>query len=186
MSFEASSYVSDVETNQSFWGWDGLWTPLIETTQTRGSYSILEQWLTNQAGPPPHVHEQGDEVFYILDGEVRLQIDSDVIDAHPGQLVRVPPGTTHGFVVMSDSARFLNFYVPAALDLMISSLSNKARSNRLPSVSEQSPASDEARSAFRDRLEELATQTWVDAPDLLEQFRSSDAGNKPGGPASSD
>jgi uncharacterized cupin superfamily protein len=30
----------------------------------------MEQLMPAKAGPPPHVHDQGEEVFYILDGEM--------------------------------------------------------------------------------------------------------------------
>ena len=175
-------YVADASTRTSYWGWDGLWTPLVTSAETHGSFSILEQTLRKQAGPPPHIHDQNDEVFFLLEGEVRLQVGDEVLDGEAGQLIRIPPGTPHGFVITSDSARFLNLYVPGALDLMISSLSTPAPENRMPSVSEQHAATEQQRTEFRDRLEELATQIWVDAPDLLADLRPHEAGDKPGGP----
>lgn len=32
-----------------------------------------------KAGPPPHVHDHGEEVFYILDGELALQLRDQVV-----------------------------------------------------------------------------------------------------------
>jgi hypothetical protein len=38
-----------------------------------------------------------------------------------GQLMRIPAGTVHAFAVKTETARVLNFYVPAGLDLQQSS-----------------------------------------------------------------
>ena len=65
-----------------------------------------------KAGPPPHVHDQGEEVFYILDGEMALQLGNQVVTGTSGQLVRIPAGTPHAFAVRTETARVLNFYVP--------------------------------------------------------------------------
>ena len=40
-----------------------------------------------KAGPPSHVHDQGEEVFYILDGEMALQLGDQVVIGTSGQLV---------------------------------------------------------------------------------------------------
>jgi mannose-6-phosphate isomerase-like protein (cupin superfamily) len=45
-----------------------LWSPLVSGEQTNGQYSLMEQLMPTAAGPPPHVHDHGDEVFYIRDG----------------------------------------------------------------------------------------------------------------------
>jgi len=36
------------------------------------------------------VHDQGEEVFYILDGEMALQLGDQVVIGTSGQLVRIP------------------------------------------------------------------------------------------------
>ena len=140
------------------------------------------QLLAQKAGPPPHVHVRSDEVFYVLDGVVRVQLGESVFDAHAGQLVRVPPGTPHGFAVISETARFLNFYSPAAVDRMIATLSTPAEELRLPTAAEQKPPTDEQRAALRDRLIEFESQVWADQPDLLAAYRGGTPGSGPGDP----
>jgi mannose-6-phosphate isomerase-like protein (cupin superfamily) len=99
-----------------------LWSPLLSGEQTKGQYSIMEQLMPAAAGPPPHVHEHGDEVFYVLDGEMAMQLGDEVVVATKGQMARVPAGTTHAFAVKSETARVLNFYVPAGLDMQVAML----------------------------------------------------------------
>ena len=94
-----SSPVSSMDTVPGYWGFGSLWSPLVSSEQTHGRYSIVEQLMPGKSGPPPHIHKQSDEVFYILEGQVNLQLGDAVSSAEAGQLVRVPRGVAHGFVV---------------------------------------------------------------------------------------
>ena len=89
----AASLVTSAATAAGFWQLGILWSPLISGESTRGTYSLMEQLMPAKAGPPPHVHDQGEEVFYILDGELALQLGEEVITGTRGQLVRIPAGT---------------------------------------------------------------------------------------------
>jgi quercetin dioxygenase-like cupin family protein len=140
--------------------------------QTKGQYSIMEQLMPAAAGPPPHAHEHGDEIFYVLDGEMAMQLGDQVIVAAQGQIVRVPAGTTHAFAVKSKTARVLNFYVPAGLDLQVAMLGTPATAPTLPPEGAQRPPSREAQEAFSSRLHDLATQTMAADTDLLGDYRS--------------
>jgi quercetin dioxygenase-like cupin family protein len=169
--FDAASLVTSVETAAGFWQMGILWTPLIPGESTHGTYSLMEQLMPAKAGPPPHVHDQGDEVFYILDGEMALQLGDQVVIGTSGQLVRIPAGTPHAFAVRTETARVLNFYVPAALDLEIAMLGTPATSVALPPPGAQRPPTAEQEQAFAQRLHDLATQTMSAQRDLLGEYR---------------
>jgi quercetin dioxygenase-like cupin family protein len=171
--------VASVETVQGYWQMGILWSPLVSGEQTKGQYSIMEQLMPAAAGPPPHVHEHGDEIFYVLDGEMAMQLGDQVIVATKGQMVRVPAGTTHAFAVKSETARVLNFYVPAGLDLQVAMLGTPATAATLPPEGAQRPPSAEAQEAFSSRLHDLATQTMAADSDLLGDYRSGAPGNGP-------
>jgi quercetin dioxygenase-like cupin family protein len=171
----AASLVTSAETAAGFWQMGILWTPLIAGESTRGTYSLMEQLMPAKAGPPPHVHDQGEEVFYILDGEMALQLGDQVITGTRGQLVRIPAGTPHAFAVTTETARVLNFYVPAALDLEIAMLGTPATSTTLPPPGAQRPPTAEQEHAFAQRVHDLATQTMSAQPDLLGDYRDDDA-----------
>ena len=91
-----------------FWLQGCLWTVLASGEQTGGQYSLIEQLMPGQAGPPPHVHDRQVEVFYILAGQMRLQVGTELMTASAGALISIPPRTPHGFRVLSDTARALN------------------------------------------------------------------------------
>ncbi len=172
---DAAALVASAETAAGFWQLGILWIPLISGESTRGTYSLMEQLMPAKAGPPPHVHDQGEEVFYILDGELALQLGDQVIAGTRGQLVRIPAGTPHAFAVKTETARVLNFYVPAALDLQVAMLGTPATSAILPPPGAQRPPTAEQEQAFAERLHDLATQTMSAQRDLLGEYRDHDA-----------
>lgn len=58
-------------------------------------------------GPPLHVHREEDEIMYVLEGEIRLDIGESSAVATAGTVASLPHGVPHVFQVMSESARFL-------------------------------------------------------------------------------
>ena len=169
---DVSELVTSVETVQGYWQMGILWSPLISGEQTQGRYSVMEQLMPAAAGPPPHIHDHGDEIFYILDGELTMQLDQQVVVATRGQMVRVPAGTSHAFVVTSETARILNFYEPAGLDLQVAMLGTPAAAATLPPHGAEQPPTAEVQAAFTERLHDLATQRMAQTADVLVEYRS--------------
>jgi mannose-6-phosphate isomerase-like protein (cupin superfamily) len=67
-----------------------------------------------------HVHEDEDDAFYILDGEMTFTLDGEEVAAPPGTFVLVPPEVQHGF--RNDGAvpvRMMNIHAPAGFDRRI-------------------------------------------------------------------
>lgn len=58
---------------------------------------------------PPHKHDDCEQIYYILDGEGRLEMrldgeeDTEVFSIHPNQVVRIPPHTWHRVFALSDN-----------------------------------------------------------------------------------
>lgn len=46
-----------------------------------------------------HVHENSDELFYVIDGEFKLETEEGLIPVKSGEFVIVPKGTKHRPVV---------------------------------------------------------------------------------------
>ena len=67
-----------------------------------------------------HLHDDEDDAFYILEGELTFTVAGDEVAAPPGTFVLVPPGVVHGF--RNDGAapvRMLNIHAPAGFDRRI-------------------------------------------------------------------
>src|SRR5206468_94832 len=97
-------------------------------------------------------------------------------------LVRIPRGVPHGFAVTTPTARFLNLYVPGALDVVISMLGTPATEPGLPPDGSEEPPSTEKIAALGKRLEELAAQKWTGQQDLLADYRPTSGGVRISGP----
>src|SRR5579864_8516659 len=64
---------------------------------TNGKYALWEAIVPPGGGPPPHVHSREEEGFYILEGEITLQIGDQRLVATAGTFANVSVGTLHSF-----------------------------------------------------------------------------------------
>jgi quercetin dioxygenase-like cupin family protein len=92
---------------------------LVTGEETNGKYAIWEALVPPGGGPPPHVHSREEEGFYILEGEIALQIGDERQVARAGTFVNTPAGTPHAFKNESGKpARMLISVAPAGLEKM--------------------------------------------------------------------
>jgi len=67
-----------------------------------------------------HAHEDEDDAFYILEGEMIFTVEGKDVAAPPGTFVLVPPGTEHAFRNKGATpVRMLNIHAPAGFDRRI-------------------------------------------------------------------
>ena len=67
-----------------------------------------------------HVHDEEDDSFYILEGEMTFVIEGEDVAAPPGTFVLIPPGVEHAFRNDGDvPVRMLNIHAPAGFDRRI-------------------------------------------------------------------
>lgn len=66
-------------------------------------------------GPPLHVHREEDELFYVLDGRVRFELDggASVVHGERGSCLLLPVHVPHTFCVESETARMLTVFAGA-------------------------------------------------------------------------
>jgi mannose-6-phosphate isomerase-like protein (cupin superfamily) len=67
-----------------------------------------------------HVHDEEDDAFYIVSGEMVFVLGEREVAAPPGTFVLVPPGVEHGFRNDGEEpVRMLNIHAPAGFDRRI-------------------------------------------------------------------
>jgi mannose-6-phosphate isomerase-like protein (cupin superfamily) len=67
-----------------------------------------------------HVHDEEDDAFYIIEGEMTFTVEGDDFPAPPETFVLVPPGVVHGFRNDGDvPVRMFNIHAPAGFDRRI-------------------------------------------------------------------
>jgi quercetin dioxygenase-like cupin family protein len=64
-------------------------------------------------GPVAHRHEQHVDAFYVLEGALEFELDSERVEATAGTFAAAPPGVVHTFRNAADQpVRFLNLHAP--------------------------------------------------------------------------
>ena len=77
---------------------------LVSGAETNGRYSLMEWTVAPSTGPlgyGPHRHHQIEETFLIRSGHLQFLLDDQITTMGPGDFVRVPPGTRHGYANIS-------------------------------------------------------------------------------------
>jgi quercetin dioxygenase-like cupin family protein len=92
----------------------GLVTFLFNTASTGGASALFEARMRPGAEPPPHFHEERLTIFYVLEGEMEIQLGDEVRTARSGDAALVPPRTAHTYKVKSPIVRFLVLMQPGA------------------------------------------------------------------------
>ena len=82
---------------------------------TNGAFSLMERTLPpGGRKPPPHIHTNCEEAFYVLDGEVEFSLGETTTIGRPDTFVLVPGGVAHTFGnAGSTQARLLVIHAPA-------------------------------------------------------------------------
>jgi quercetin dioxygenase-like cupin family protein len=85
---------------------------LVFGRQTGGRYSLMEFVVSPRpavcdgSSPEygPHRHREIEETFLVRRGKLHFLLGEDVFEMGPGDFVRVPAGTRHGFANLSGQA----------------------------------------------------------------------------------
>lgn len=126
-------FMSTAKNAPAFWLLDVLWIVHVTGEQTGGRYSVIEQYMPEGSGPPPHVHPVEDEAFYVSSGEMTLNVDGKSLVLGAGSIGNVPRNTVHSFKVTSKEAcHVLNFYTPAGFEQAIIGSARPAAQRELP------------------------------------------------------
>lgn len=57
--------------------------------------SLAEARLPAGASTTPHHHPQTEEIYYVLEGQGRVQLGEEARNVGPGDAIAIPPGTPH-------------------------------------------------------------------------------------------
>lgn len=95
-----------------------------DENETNEKYSVSEWWLEpNAHGPGAHLHEENDEVFYVLEGTLAFLVSDEWVNASRGAFIRIPAKTIHDFKNQTnDKAGVLNFFIPGGFERSMPSI----------------------------------------------------------------
>jgi quercetin dioxygenase-like cupin family protein len=102
-----NSILRHQDEGQATWFLNTLMTIKADGPETGGAYILMEHVVTAAGNPPPHVHHDEEEAFYMLEGELELDVDGTTMTATPGTFALVRRGSVHTYRVITDTARLL-------------------------------------------------------------------------------
>src|SRR5262245_60440518 len=105
---------------RSFWLLTDRVTFKAVGANTNGALSIAEIDAGPELGPPPHIHRDVDECFYVLEGTFDFSLAGRPFSAGPGSFVFLPKGVVHMHRAGGGaSARALMMQWPAGVERFI-------------------------------------------------------------------
>jgi quercetin dioxygenase-like cupin family protein len=109
--------------------------------------SVLEHIMAYGFSPPLHVHHDEDETFYVIEGRFLFEMAGRQTIAQPGDVVHVPAGTVHSFLVTSPHGGRCLTITQGGFENMVRAASRPAERDALPVQAPPTPAQQAALAA---------------------------------------
>ena len=118
---------------ESFWVLGDLYTFKATGKQTSGTFTIIDQVINPQSGPPPHIHHREDETFYIHQGKFSFLCGDNESILEAGSFAYIPKGTLHTFKnIGEDQGRIMVIITPAGLEEFFYKIGTRAVDGTTP------------------------------------------------------
>lgn len=147
---------------QSFWLGAGEKVDFVATGEdTGGQFAFFDFLLLPTTGPSPHIHRREDEGFYVLDGEVSIQIHDHAITATPGSFFFLEKDHPHAFRNLGATpARLLDISIPSNLEDLFAAIG-------LPAIDTTPPPPPPLDSELLDTISAISLHYGVEPVDSL-------------------
>lgn len=106
----------DARLERSIWFLGGLMTVHADAAATGGNFALVEMSGRTGGEPPLHVHQNEDELFYVLEGRLTVTRGSEQLTLNAGECGFLPRYVPHTFKISSGSARWLTYITPAGFE----------------------------------------------------------------------
>lgn len=121
--------------NAQLWFFNALVTVRVSCSEGSDGISVMETLAPHGDSPPLHVHRSEDEIFHILEGEVRFRVADKELRVRAGETVLAPKGVPHTYLVESERGRWLVVTARGNHERFVRSLSRPAERSELPEPS---------------------------------------------------
>ncbi len=139
MDNQVEAFVQDGEGAETLWCLGELQHVLASGERTGEAFSVVAHQAPEGHSPPWHCQPGDDETFYVLDGEIDFWARDPARSpqrAGPGALAFIPRGTPHSFRIVSATARWLTFHMPAGHERFYRACGEPAPRAGLPPAAE--------------------------------------------------
>ena len=99
----------------------------ISAEQTGGRLGVFEAEVPAGEGPPPHIHENEDEFFRVLEGRFAFWCNGARVELEAGGLIVVPRGAVHRFQNIGDApGRLMVMMTPGGFEGFFAAVETEA------------------------------------------------------------
>lgn len=145
------------DSSHHLWFLDTCITIRISEADGEDRLSVLEHHAPYGDSPPLHIHHTEDEVFQVLEGEFRFQIDGQELRVGAGEVIIAPKGKPHSYRVESAAGgRWQTITVKGDFERFVQAIGRPTERDELPEPAGE--PSDEAKHA----LAEAAAQYGIE------------------------
>lgn len=117
MSFEVDGYALEREGGEHYWAFNSVMSIKTGGDQTHDTFTVVEVTCPPGFGPPPHVHSDEDEAWYILEGQVSFTCGEKTWTATQGSFVLAPRAIEHTFRTWDEGpVKMLQITAPAGFE----------------------------------------------------------------------
>lgn len=115
------------------WFLDTLVSIRVSEREGSDGISVLEHTAPFGDSPPLHLHRTEDEIFHVLEGELRLLVGQEERRLQPGEIFLAPKGVAHTYRVESSrGGRWLTVTSKGDFERFIRAMSRVAERAELP------------------------------------------------------
>ncbi|MEM7374059.1 MAG: cupin domain-containing protein [Bacteroidota bacterium] len=106
-------------------------TGKVLSEETQGAYSVILTETPPDGGPPMHLHQYEDELFYVLKGSYAFYYGDKQILAQQGDFIHLPRGIPHRFVNRdSVTGITMNTITPGGFERFFEDIAKVSGTNR--------------------------------------------------------
>jgi len=131
-------------STEQLWFLDTLAIVRVPHDEGGDGISVLERFAAQGDSPPLHVHKNEDEIFHVLEGELRVRAGDADVRIGAGETILGPKGVPHTYrVESSEGARWLLITGRGDFERFMRAVSRQAERAELP-VPEGPPTAEQA------------------------------------------
>jgi quercetin dioxygenase-like cupin family protein len=124
---------SSATSNEQLWFLNTLHTVRVRHEEGKDGICVMETLASHGDSPPLHVHQTEDEIFHVLEGELRVRAGDTDLRLGAGETILAPKGVPHTYRVEShEGARWLVITTRGDFERFVHSLSRPAERPELP------------------------------------------------------
>ena len=71
---------------------------------TNNAFGVVEMRIPTGFSPPPHIHHNEDQAFYLLSGRIEAPLGDQKIPGEQGSFLRLLRNVLHGFAFSADES----------------------------------------------------------------------------------